>query len=137
MSCKSALFCINLSEPTLNEGASVPLGSTIRRFGPNIRLDGTGILVKDSGYYDIEASFTVTPSATGIVTIQLYQDGVAVPGGLASATVAATDTTVNLNILAIIRVQGCGCVEETSMLDFKIIENGATINNAAVKVEKI
>ena len=136
MSCKSALYCINTNNPTIVEGATIPVGTTVRRFGPNIRLDGTGILIRGTGYYDIDASFTIVPEAVGTITIQLYQDGTPISGALASTTVAATDTSEVLTIPAVIRLKGC-CNDESSNLEFKLTGGNATLSNAAVVVEKI
>lgn len=138
MSCKSALYCVNTSNPTLLQDASIPIGTIIRRFGRNINVNGSGILIQGPGYYDVNASFTVEPETVGTVTIQLYQNGVAIPGAFASATVAAIDTAVNLSFPAIIRLQGCNyCDQEAVTLEFRVAENSVVLNNAAVVVKRI
>ena len=58
----------------------IPLGSLIRRYGCDVALNGNAVNITGAGYYDVDASVTVTPAAAGIVTISLYKDGVAVPG---------------------------------------------------------
>ncbi len=136
MSCKSALYCINTNSPTLQDGASIPVGMTVRRFGSNIRTDGFGILIQGAGYYDLNGSFTLTPSAASTITVQLYQDGVAVPGALASETVAAADTTINLSFPAMIRLQGCRCNTESSTLEFRLTGGEVVLNNAATVTER-
>ena len=134
MSCKSALYCINTNNPTIAENATIPMGTTVRRFGPNIRLDGTGILVQGPGYYDIDSSFTLIPEAAGTVTVQLYQDGALVSGAFASETVAAVDTSVNLSFPAVIRLQNCN---DSSVLEFRLTGGAAELANAAIVVERI
>jgi hypothetical protein len=138
MSCKSALFCINTGNPiSLDEGASIPIGTIVRRFVPNITVDGTNILVRGLGYYKVNASFTLTPAATGTVTVQLFQDNAPVQGALATAEVAETDTTVNLSFPAIVRLQGCNCNNEASLLSFRIVENSSALVNSAITAEKM
>ena len=66
--CKSAIYTANTSPVTLNltvqqPSAALPLGTVIRRFGRNIQLSGTGILIEGEGYYDVDESVTATPAA--------------------------------------------------------------------------
>lgn len=80
----------------------IPLGSLIRRYGCDVALNGNAVNITGAGYYDVDASVTVTPAAAGTVTITLYKDGVAVPGATASET-AAANGTVDLSIPALVR----------------------------------
>ena len=57
----------------------IPLGSLIRRYGCDVALNGNAVNITGTGYYDVDASVTVTSTAAGTVTITLYKDGVAVP----------------------------------------------------------
>lgn len=76
---------------------------------------------------------SLTPTAAGTVIIQLYQDGVAVPGALSTITVPAVATTETFPITALIRNCGCNC---GSVLTVRI-NASATINNFATVVEKL
>jgi hypothetical protein len=137
MSCKSAIYTVNNTNITVTIGndeySQIPFGSVIRRFGNNVGLDGGSILCCNSGYFDVEASLTVTPTATGTVTAQIFQDGITVPGAFASATVADTDTTITLPIKALVRNCGCNC---SSVLTIKI-NASCVVNNLATVVEKL
>ena len=137
MSCKSAIYTVNNSGTTVTTTAGtfvqVPFGSIVRRFGDSIKLDGDSILCCNSGYFDVEISMSLTPTAAGTVTIQLYQDGVAVPGALSTITVPAVATTETFPITALIRNCGCNC---GSVLTVRI-NASATINNFATVVEKL
>lgn len=136
MSCNSAIYTVNNSNPAIATTpgvfVNVPLGSVIRRFGRNLALDGNSIQCYGSGYYDVEASVSMVATAAGIVTAQLYQDGVAVPGALASAT-ATAGGTVNLGISALVRNCGCDC---NSVLTIAVDAAGS-VSNLSVVVEKI
>lgn len=134
MSCKSAIYTVNNTLSTIAAAGTIPLGTTIRRFGCNLQLSGTGITVEGSGYYSVNASFTVTPSVAGTVTITLLKDGVVVPGASAAATTSAAAESVNLAIDSIIRLQ---CCDSTSTLTFVLSGGESTLNNAAVVVEKL
>ena len=119
------------SNVAITENQSGPFGAIIRRYGCNCQLDGAGINLIGTGYYDLEASLSFTPTATGPVTIQFYQDGVAVPGALATAQGTAAEP-LNLSVAAAIRNCGCNC---NSSLTYTIDAAG-TIVNLAVDVDK-
>lgn len=131
---KSAIYTCNNAGATLAAGDVIPVGSTVRRFGCNVKQDGNAITLCGQGYYLINASCTVTPSAAGTVSVTALKDGVAVIGANASVTVAATDTATNLSISAIVRnICNCG----NSLLSFSLSGAAAVVNNFAVTVEKL
>lgn len=113
------------------ENQSGPFGAIIRRYGCNCQLDGAGISLIGAGYYDLEASLSFTPTATGPVTIQFYQDGVAIPGALATEQGTAA-TPINLGVTSTLRNCGCDC---NSSLTYTIDAAG-TIVNLSVNVTK-
>lgn len=135
MSCKSALYTANTTPQTVAVGSTIALGTIIRRFGCGANLSGNAVSLTSQGYYDVDVSVTAVPTAAGTVTVTLLQDGVAIPGATASATVDAAATSVNLNISAIARLAGCNC----SVSNLTLLLTGATsiVTNAAVTVEKL
>lgn len=143
MSCKSAIYATNTSPITINltaqqPSATLPLGTTIRRFGRNIQLSGNGIIIDGEGYYDIDASVTLTPTTAGTYTVQLYRDGVAVPGATQSMS-AGAGATVNFNIPALVRLQCCDSSATLTLLLTTTATLPATVvsNNVGMVVEKI
>ncbi len=133
MSCKSALYAAMQTPTAVAVDGVIPLGSLIRRYGCDVALNGNAVNITGAGYYDVDASVTVTPAAAGIVTISLYKDGVAVPGATASET-AAANGTVDLSIPALVR-QVC-CVAG-SALTLVLTGAAATVNNVALRVQRI
>ena len=111
----------------------IPLGSLIRRYGCDVAINGNAVNITGAGYYDVDASVTVTPAAAGTVTVTLYKDGVAVPGATASAT-AAVNGTVDLSIPALVRQV---CCAEGSALTLVLAGAAATVNNVALRVQRI
>ena len=111
----------------------IPLGSLIRRYGCDVALNGNAVNITGAGYYDVDASVTVTPAAAGTVTITLYKDGVAVPGATASET-AAANGTVNLSIPPLVRQ---ACCAAGSALTLVLTGAAATVNNVALRVQRI
>lgn len=134
MSCKSALYTVNNTLPTVAASGVIPFGTTVRRFGCNARLSGTGIVLSGQGYYDVEVSVTASPTAIGTVTATLLKDGAVVPGASAAASVSTANNSVNLKISAIVRQQ---CCDDTSTLTLVLSGGAALINNVAAVVEKL
>lgn len=140
MTCSSALYTVNAAGTQLVPNAQVPFGSAIRRFGRNINLDGDSISVRGSGYYKVDCSITVEPSAAGNITVQLFNDGIAVPGASARTTAGAADDPVNLNLVALVRNQ---CCDSSDVLAVRIGDVDAaadttyTVTNMACVVTKI
>ncbi len=133
MSCKSALYAAMQTPTAVAVDGVIPLGSLIRRYGCDVALNGNAVNIAGAGYYDVDASVTVTPTAAGTVTITLYKDGVAVPGATASET-AAANGTVDLNIPALVRQ---ACCAAGSALTLVLTGAAATVNNVALRVQRI
>lgn len=133
MSCKSALYTAMQTPTEVSVNGVIPLGSLIRRYGCDITLNGNAVNIVDKGYYDVDASITVAPTAAGTVTATLYKDGVAVPGATASET-AAANGTVDLNIPALVRQVCCAA---GSALTLVLTGVAATVNNVALRVQRV
>jgi len=133
---KSAIYTVNSSTQSIVEDGMINPGSIIRRYGPNVNLNGNAITICGMGYYDLSASFTVAPTAEGEVTITAYKDGVAIPGAVASQTAAAAGDLVNLSISSLVK-EMCPCCEALSSISFRLSGGAASITNSAIVVEKI
>ena len=130
MSCPSSIYTV-LTNYVVTEGAQGPFGTIVRRFGRFVQLDGQGINLLGQGYYDLDASLSFEPTATGPVTIQFYQDGVAIPGALATTQGTAAEPCT-LPVVAKVRNCGCDC---NSTLTYTISAAG-TVINLATRVDK-
>lgn len=142
MSCKSAIYTANTTPTTLTltaqqPSATLPLGTTIRRFGCNLQLSGSGILVDGNGYYDVNASVTVTPAAAGNYTVTLFADGVEIPGATQTVTAAAA-STITFNIPALVRLNCCGAATTLTLrlTTTATLPATVTVNNVGITVEK-
>lgn len=135
MSCKSAIYTANTASTVVAVGSAVPLGSIIRRFGCGVSYNGNAISLNERGYYDIDVGVTFTAADAGNVTITVYQDGVAVPGATATATITTATTQVeSVTIPAIVRVLN-SCA--SSQITVVVSGTAATFSNVAVTVEKL
>lgn len=134
MSCKSALFTANATAVEYPVGSAVPFGAIVRRFGCNADLNGSGIILRGSGYYGVSVSVTAAPTAAGTVTVTLLKDGVAVPGMTASQTVAAAGNPTSLALCGLIREQ---CCDSSSTLTLQLTGTASTVSNVAAVIEKV
>ena len=140
---KSAIYTANTSANTITLSATqpiatIPLGTTVRRFGCNTRLSGTGILIEGEGYYDVDASVTMTAVSAGNYTVKLFKDGVEVVGANQTVTAAAS-SVISFNIPALVRLS---CCNSASTLTLQLSTTATlpvtvTVNNVGVVVEKI
>ena len=131
---KSAIYTTNTTAPTIAVDGIIPVGTTTRRYGCNIRQDGNAITLCGQGYYLVNVSATVTPTAAGTVSVTAQKDGVAIVGATGSETVAAVSNAANISITAIVR-NACGC--DSSILSFILGGVAAVVDNFAVTVEKL
>lgn len=138
MSCKSVLYAAMQTPTAVAVGGVIPLGSLIRRYGCDVSLNGNAVNItggnQSAGYYDVDASITVAPAAVGTVTVTLFKDGVAVPGATASATAAAADDALDLNITALVRQVCCAA---GSALTLVLTGAAASVENVALRVQRI
>lgn len=133
MSCKSAIYVSNTSPNAVAVNGTIPLGTTIRRYGCNIQQAGQGVVITGTGYYDVTASITLLGTAAGTAIIQLYRDGVPVAGSQAKTTLAA-GSYVNVNLTAIVREQ---CCNSSSTLTAVLSGVAATVDTFDLVVKKI
>ena len=133
MSCKSALYTALQTPTAVAVEGVIPLGSIIRRYGCDANLNGNAVNITNAGYYDVDVSITVAPTAAGTVTATLVKDGVAIPGATASAAAAAGAPTV-LSFPALVRQ---ACCAAGSALTLVLTGAAATVNNVALRVQRI
>lgn len=132
---KSLIYTALTNATLAAVGSTIPLGSTIRRKGCCISMNGSAINVAEPGYYDVDVSATFTAPVAGNVTVALLQEGVAVPGGTATTTITTPTTQVeNIGITATIRVP-CGAAPDA--LTLVVSGVAATFSNVAVRVTKV
>jgi hypothetical protein len=136
---KAGINTINTGTQSVTAGGTISLGSIAHRYGnrcgsPIIDLNGSGISITERGLYRVNASITVSPTAAGSVTVTLYRDGAAVPGGTASSSVSTAGNPVNLSIVRDVRNLS-DCVG--SVLTLVLTGTTSTVNNVSVEVEKL
>ena len=131
---KSLIQVANQSSQNVNVNSIIGLGSVQRRYGCNLRLSGNGIECVGDGYYEIDATVSVTTTAAGAVTVALYNNGVQVPGVIAYDSVSTTGNTVTLPLVGTVR-QGC-CCDSADNLTLVLIAGAGVVNNVSLRVVK-
>jgi len=133
MSCKMALYGANTaSQSIVAAGTVINFDAIVRRFGCGLGLSGGNVTIKGSGYYDLDVNLSILPTAAGVATIQIFKDGVAIPGAQAVVNLVASESAA-VTIPAIIR-ELCDC-EDT--ITVQVSGADGSVTNAAIVVEKI
>lgn len=133
MSCKSAINTALTTPATVLAGGTIPLGAIIRRFGCGMDVNGNGLTICEPGYYDVDVSVTVLPTAATEITATMLRDGVAVPGATATAVPTAAGSAVNLNFPALVR-QFCNCGAATLTI---VLSDSGTVSNMAIVAKRV
>lgn len=129
---RSLMQTVNASAQTVAVNGIIAPGSVTRRFGCNIRIDGNAQHLSGEGYYALTGIVTVEPTAAGLVTVALFEDGVQIPGAIASATAAAGDT-ITLPLVATTRLS---CCKSSAQITAVLLEGAGTVTNYALRIEK-
>lgn len=131
---KALIQTVNQSSQTVAENSIINLGSVIRRFGCNLRLNGNAVEVNGEGYYKIDCNVTLAPTTAGAVTVAIYKNGVPLTGATASGSASIAGNPVTLPIQTTIR-EGCQCDGGTA-LTVVLVAGASTVTNVALRVEK-
>ena len=133
MSCKSLIYTALTTPTAVLADGIIPLGTLVRRYGCALAMNGNGINVSETGYYDIKSSITVLPTAAGEITATVLVNGVPLTGATATATAAAAGDAVNLSIASVLRKCGCDCPDTITVQ----LSAAGTVNNSALVVERV
>lgn len=128
----SLLYAANTGSQTLGDGQNINFGTPVRRFGRNLNISGGNVLANGEGYYPVHANVSFRAGAAGTATLQLYENGVAIPGANASATVTSTTALQSLYVPTAFKIKCC----EEKTITGAITGVAATVSNAGILVEK-
>ena len=136
MSCNSAIHVANETPITVTTTAGtyvqVPFGNAVRKFGPALETDGTGILCFCGGYFDTKATIEFTPTAAGPIHFQIRQNNVPVQGMTVGVTGAAA-TMDSVTLVGMPRNCGRNCNSVLTLW----VDNACTVNATSAVVEKV
>lgn len=129
----SILYAVNsTTQPTVATGTVVNFGVPVRRYGSLIQLSGGNVEISGMGYYNIDVSVDILGTAAGTLLIQVYKDGVLVPGAIATRT-TGDGSNYTVTIPTVVR-QKCCCSTTITVVASGV---ASSITNAAIRVEKV
>lgn len=98
---------------------------------------GNAVSVLCHGLYQVAFNVDILPAAAGPITVQLLNNGAAVPGAEATIT-GAEATTAHVAFSALLKVlKSCPCViDNTASLQVQV-SAAATVSNANLSVVKL
>lgn len=135
------------SQEVLTNGI-VQLGNVYRRYCKRINgtrtfeFDNSDIILQQSGIYHITATAVGSGAEAGTLALQLYENGIPVPGAFSNETITTPDTelrTLTIDYFALVDsacVLGCN---STIAKAISLVNTGveATYTSVVVNVEKV
>ena len=126
----------------------ISLGSTYRRYckknNCGVRtfdVNTTSITIQQQGIYHITATLVGSGDTAGVVTVQLLENGTAIPGAFSSETITTADTELRTFVIDYYILVDDVCLLGTNSTTAASIslQNtgvGATFTSVVVNVEK-
>lgn len=136
MSCKSLIYVATTTPTSVVANGILPLTTIIRRRGRILSAGGNSILISDCGssYYTVTVTATFTAPVAGTVSLALQQNGMTIPGAVASTTITTAITEVrSLSFTVDVRTFNSCSVDSLTILNTGV---AITLSNVAVTVEQ-
>lgn len=137
---KSSLSVWNSTSQTIVTNSSLNF-LNYQKTGCSIKFNSGSAsinLAKPGLYYVTLSATGVEGGTAGDITIQMFNNGIAVPGATASENSATTTSIVNLGFSSIILVKpSCPTTSNSSVLTFVNTGVGATYSNVIANVFKL
>lgn len=133
---RSIIQTVNQSLQAVTAGSTITLGSVLRRYGCNCRLNGNSVIkLSGQGYYEVTATVTLAPTASGNVSVALYQDGTPISGAVATGSVTTAGNSITLPLVTTVR-NNC-CCDSVSAITCVLTSGTSTVSNISMRVEKL
>lgn len=133
---RSIIQTVNQSLQAVTAGSTITLGSVLRRFGCNCRLNGNSVIeLLGQGYYEVTATVTLVPTASGNVSVALYQDGTPISGAVVTGSVTTAGNSITLPLVTTVR-NNC-CCDSVSAITCVLTSGTSTVSNISMRVEKL
>lgn len=130
-------------------GGLINLGQTYRKYCKKnncgiktFDFAGTSVSLNHSGVYHITTTLVGNAPAAGDVTVQLYINGVEVPGAISTQTITTADTEVRTFVIDYYTLVDNACIlgRATTVSDTITLVNvgvAAEFTNVILNVEKV
>lgn len=138
----------NVTTQTVPALGLLDLGTVYRRYCTKdicgfrtFEYSGNSISIQHPGMYTITVTATFSAPAAGNVTLQLYEDGAAIPGALATETITTAATEVRTVSFTYTILVNCNRVLNSTDIvkNISVVNTGveADFTNVVVNVLKI
>lgn len=98
----------------------------------------TTFTLNKPGYYYVSFNTTFTTEATGNVTVELQNGGVAVPGAIGTETITTAGDAKSIAFTTIVKVlPSCCAIDNTANLTFVVDGTAIDASTAAVQITKL
>lgn len=127
------LLTMNSIATPINANGTVSLGTAIHGYGKSIKLNGNQVSICTPGYYYIDVSTSIAVTGTDTIAVQLYENGVAIPGAWGAATPGSAGDTVNISFGWMYRKTGCACNPSNLSL---VVNQAGTVGDVIMLVSQ-
>lgn len=139
----------NTSSQTVLANGVISLGSVYRRYCrknacgiPAFSFDGMTVTLNQSGIYHVTATLVGAGTVAGDVSVQMRENGVAIPGAISTETIttAATEQrTFVIDTYVLVDDSTVLCTRSTNAKAISLLNAGvgATFTAVAVNVDKV
>lgn len=139
----------NVATQTVDALGTIALGSTYRKYCKKnscglkaFDADSDSISLQHQGIYHITATLVGSATAAGVVTVQLLENGIAIPGAFSSETITTADTelrTFVIDYFVLVDDVRLLCNTSTAIKSIGLQNTGveATFTSVIVNVEKV
>lgn len=147
MACVAELSTVNAALTSVAVNNTIPLGNVVHQRGtrrgcngccnPVLDLAGTNsIIVRESGYYDVDFNATFIAPDPGNVTITMFLNGVPVAGFTGTVTITTAMTQVATLSISAPDIK-INCNDAPATISFVVSGADATFSNVAVSLHQI
>ena len=138
----------NFASQDVSTNGIVQLGNVYRRYCKRINgtrtfeFDNSDIILQQSGIYHVTVTAVGSGDAAGTLAIQLYENGIAIPGAFSNETITTPDTELRTLVIDHYVLVDSACVlgcSSTLAKALSIVNTGidATFTSVVVNVEKV
>ena len=141
----------NIGTQTVLADGLVNIGSVYRKFCkrnrcgvPAFSVTANGVTLNTEGIYHITATFVGSGSVAGVLSVQLFLNGIAVDGAISSQTITTADTEVRTWVVDYYAKVDTDCVlgvtsTDAQTVSFANTSDGidATFTSVVVNIDKV
>lgn len=126
---------------TVTTNSTIPLNNIAIDKGCGVSINGSTITFNKCGVYKVVVSASALATVSGLISFQLFKNGVAQVQAIASNTASDATSSHSMSFTTFVQVpvNNCRCDSCTSPTTVNIVNTGvgATYGNVDVVVDKI